>query len=293
MEITGRNDRLCQTMDPHAADWAALLEGRGTTLPELGLYAALRTASGPDGGFVLGRIAQTLDGRIATTNGASFWISGPDDIRHTHRLRALFDAIVVGAGTVRADDPLLTTRICAGPSPVRVILDPERRLHAGHRVFQGPPRTLLMVAADRVGPANIGHARTVPARTVPARTVSARTVSARLGEAECIAVPRNAEGTGLDLACVLAELRDRGLARVFIEGGGVTVSRFLAAGLLDRLHVTVAPLLLGSGIPSFTLPQAMRPDQGLRLDWTLHQLGADVLFDIRIDRARPPSCGAA
>jgi riboflavin-specific deaminase-like protein len=283
MEITGRNDRLCQTMDPHAADWAALLEGRGTTLPELGLYAALRTASGPDGGFVLGRIAQTLDGRIATTNGASFWISGPDDIRHTHRLRALFDAIVVGAGTVRADDPLLTTRICAGPSPVRVILDPERRLHAGHRVFQGPPRTLLMVAADRVGPANIGPARTVPARNV----------SARLGEAECIAVPRNAEGTGLDLACVLAELRDRGLARVFIEGGGVTVSRFLAAGLLDRLHVTVAPLLLGSGIPSFTLPQAMRPDQGLRLDWTLHQLGADVLFDIRIDRARPPSCGAA
>jgi len=278
MEITGRNDRLCQTMDPHAADWAALLQGRGTTLPELGLYAALRTASGPDGGFVLGRIAQTLDGRIATTNGASFWISGPDDIRHTHRLRALFDAIVVGAGTVRADDPLLTTRICAGPSPVRVILDPERRLHAGHRVFQGPPRTLLMVAADRVGPANIGPARTV---------------SARLGEAECIAVPRNAEGTGLDLACVLAELRDRGLARVFIEGGGVTVSRFLAAGLLDRLHVTVAPLLLGSGIPSFTLPQAMRPDQGLRLDWTLHQLGADVLFDIRIDRARPPSCGAA
>jgi len=283
MEITGRNDRLCQTMDPHAADWAALLQGRGTTLPELGLYAALRTASGPDGGFVLGRIAQTLDGRIATTNGASFWISGPDDIRHTHRLRALFDAIVVGAGTVRADDPLLTTRICAGPSPVRVILDPERRLHAGHRVFQGPPRTLLMVAADRVGPANIGPARTVPARNV----------SARLGEAECIAVPRNAEGTGLDLACVLAELRDRGLARVFIEGGGVTVSRFLAAGLLDRLHVTVAPLLLGSGIPSFTLPQAMRPDQGLRLDWTLHQLGADVLFDIRIDRARPPSCGAA
>lgn len=265
MDITGRNDRLCPTIDPQAAAWAELLEGGGSDLPALRLYAGLRTETGPDGSFVLGRIAQTLDGRIAAENGASFWISGPEDIRHTHRLRALFDAIVVGAGTVRADDPLLTTRLCAGPSPVRVILDPERRLHAGCRVFQSVPPTLLMVAMDRPGPE-------------------------RLGEAECVAVPRNADGAGLDLAAMLAALRARGLARVFVEGGGVTVSRFLAAGLLDRLHVTVAPLLLGSGIPSFTLPQAMRPDQGLRLDWTLHPLGADMLFDIRINRARPPTC---
>src|SRR5450759_6040292 len=77
----------------------------------------------PDGCFVLGRIVQTLDGRIATADGTSFWIGGQQDILHTHRLRALSDAVVVGAGTVRADDPLLTTRHCAGPSPVRVIVD--------------------------------------------------------------------------------------------------------------------------------------------------------------------------
>jgi riboflavin biosynthesis pyrimidine reductase len=64
----------------------------------------------------------------------------------------------------------------------------------------------------------------------------------------------------------------------------VTVSRFLAAGLLDRLHVTVAPLLLGAGIPAFTLPGVARPEDGLRLDWTVHRLGADVLFDIPLTR---------
>ena len=96
------------------------------------LYAPfLGPAEMPDGCFVLGRIAQTLDGRIATESGMSFWISGPEDILHTHRLRAVCDAIVVGAGTVKADDPLLTTRLCEGPSPVRVVIDTDRRLADG------------------------------------------------------------------------------------------------------------------------------------------------------------------
>ena len=141
-----------------------------------------------------------------------------------------FDVVVVGAGTVHADDPQLTTRLCAGRSPVRVVLDTERRLGDGHRVFQGGPMTLVFCAEDRVAPA---------------------------GSAEVVGVRR--EGGGLDLAAVLEVLRGRGLARVFVEGGGVTVSRFLAAGLLDRLHVTVAPLLLGAGIPAFTLPGVARP----------------------------------
>ena len=77
---------------------------------------------------------------------------------------------------------------------------------------------------------------------------------------------------------------------MFVEGGGVTVSRFLAAGALDRLHVTVAPLLLGSGVPAFTLPCPERPEHGMRLRWILHRLGEDLLFDIPLDRARPPAC---
>src|SRR5262245_32290726 len=88
------------------------------------LYGPLLvTPTAPDGCYVLGRIAQSIDGRIATTSGASHWISGPDDIVHTHRLRALFDAVVIGSGTIRADDPQPTTRHVEGPSPVRVVLD--------------------------------------------------------------------------------------------------------------------------------------------------------------------------
>src|SRR5258708_4320073 len=93
------------------------------------LFAPVR-APVPEGtSFVLGRVAQSLDGYIATRDGESVWISGPDDLRHTHRLRALSDAVLVGARTIRADNPRLTTRLVDGPSPVRVVLDPDRRLN--------------------------------------------------------------------------------------------------------------------------------------------------------------------
>lgn len=211
------------------------------------------------GRFVIGRIAQSLDGRIATPSGQSFWISGPEDIRHTHRLRALFDALVVGAGTVRADDPKLTTRLCAGASPVRVVVDTERRLGPEYGIFRDGAPTLLACADDVPGPE-------------------------RLGTAEVLRVPR-APGAGLDLRTLLDMLEARGLRRVFVEGGGVTVSRFLTAGVLDRLHVTIAPLLLGEGVPSFTLPGVERPEQGKRVVWTPYRLGADILLDIPLERA--------
>ena len=95
---------------------------------------------------------------------------------------------------------------------------------------------------------------------------------------------------GLDLAALLRALASRGLTRVFVEGGGVTVSRFLSAGCLDRLHVTVAPVLLGSGIPAFTLPEAARIADGMRFEWTPHALDPDMLFDIALNRARPSVC---
>jgi riboflavin-specific deaminase-like protein len=217
-----------------------------------------------DGCFVLGRLAQSLDGRIATGTGDSHWISGPADIEHTHRLRALFDAVVVGAGTVRADNPLLTTRKVSGPSPVRVVLDTERRLDARFRVFRGPPHTLVFCAADAHG-------------------------AAGPGDAELVRVPRGP--AGLDIATVLAALAERGLRRIYVEGGGITVSRFLAAGALDRLHLTVAPLLIGSGIPAFTLPPPPCLADALRFAWSVHRVGADLLLDIPLACRRPGATG--
>ena len=226
--------------------------------PLYGPLLAPPTAS--DGCFVLGRLAQSLDGCIATASGASQWISGRSDIVHTHRLRALCDAIVVGAGTVRADDPQLTTREVEGASPVRVVLDTERRLDANHRVFRDGPETLLLCATDAPGEDRVGHA-------------------------PVLRLPRAREG--LDIACVLQTLAGRGLRRIVVEGGGVTVSRFLAAGALDRLHVTIAPLLLGTGIPAFTLPGCDTPHDALRFAWSVHRVGDDVLLDIPLGRARP------
>lgn len=215
----------------------------------------------PDGCRVVGRLAQTLDGRIATSSGSSQWIGGRGDILHTHRLRALCHAVVVGAGTVRHDDPLLTTREVEGPSPVRVVIDTDRRLSTDYRIFRQAPPSLLVCAEDSRG-------------------------ADRHGLAEVLRLPREPAG-GIAPAALLRALAARGLTRIFVEGGGLTVSRFLAAGCLDHLHVTVAPVLLGSGIPAFTLPEVPRIADGLRFTWTVHEIAPDILLDIPLHRARP------
>ena len=208
--------------------------------------------------FVVAHLGQSLDGRIAAANGASRWVTGAEDVVHNHRMRALFDAVVVGAGTVRHDDPQLTVRAVPGPHPVRVVLDTHRRLGPDHRLFNdGQAPTLLLCAETLARPGE------------------------RVGEAEVLGVA--AEDGSLSPRAVLDRLAGRGLKRVFVEGGGVTVSRFLAAGCLHRLQITVAPLIIGSGRPSITLPEIHQLSAGLRPEVRRYDLGADVLFDCRLD----------
>jgi riboflavin-specific deaminase-like protein len=203
--------------------------------------------------MAVGHLGQSLDGRIATASGASRYVNGPENLVHLHRLRALADAVLVGAGTVRCDDPRLTVHNCSGPSPLRVVIDTECRLDAGHTLFSdGAAPTLVFSAADRC----------------PGGAV---------GQAERIGVPR--QDGGLDLSAVVEALAARGVALLFVEGGGVTVSRFLQEGRLDRLQITVAPVLIGSGRPGITLPEIATMDDALRPPTRWFALGRDMLCE--------------
>ena len=214
--------------------------------------------------LVIGQLGQSLDGRIATESGASHFVTGPEDIQRLHRLRALVDAVIVGAATVAQDDPRLTVRLVEGPSPVPVVLDPSRQLDAKRQVFSGAGGRTLVVRRARMKGGGGGRSGGGGGRS---------------GGAEELHVP-GSERDGLDLSALLEELRARGLRRILVEGGGLTVSGFLQAGLLDRLHLTVAPLLIGSGRPSITLTPVETLSEALRPPCRRFTLGEDVLFDL-------------
>jgi riboflavin-specific deaminase-like protein len=232
------------TLAPHAA--AAM------PLADLYLPICSATARAP---ITLGHMGQSLDGFIATQSGDSQFVTGEENLRHMHRLRAICDAVIVGAGTVAADDPRLTTRHVAGPNPLRVVIDPMARLVTNYRVFQDAEAPTLYVYVRR-------YVSDVPA--VPAHV-------------ETLAVGDGPNGP--DLAELVATLRARGCARLFVEGGGVTVSAFLAAGLLDRVQVAVAPMFIGGGRPAFRLPAANLLRECARPAYRVFRTGGDMLFD--------------
>lgn len=208
----------------------------------------------PDQRYLIGHLGQSLDGRIATETGDARYINGQENLIHIHRLRALCDAVLVGAGTVVADDPQLTTRLATGPDPVRVVLDPSARVNANHRLC-------------------------VDSR---AQTLLVRQTEAQCGHAEILRVPVGAHG--LDLSALLDTLAARGLRALLIEGGGITVSRFLAAGLLDRLQITIAPIIIGSGRMGLQLAEVATLADCLRPPSRQWSMGSDRLWDMDLRR---------
>jgi len=240
--------------------WSELLHGRvpdraaaGTDALLLDRYGSL-VAAGPT--IIIAQLAQSVDGFIASRTGDANYVSGAEDREHLHRLRALVDAVIVGAQTVTADDPQLTTRTVPGPSPVRVIIDPRGRIPRDSRVLtDGRAKTLWCVAAGLGPPPELADQVEV--------------------------VPLPIEAGLFEPGAVLGILRDRGLGRVLIEGGGRTVSGFLAAGVLDRLYLTTAPILVGDGIPGVRFAGADLLADALTASVRRFSLGRDqcTVFD--------------
>ncbi|MCL4767582.1 MAG: RibD family protein [Hyphomicrobiaceae bacterium] len=205
----------------------------------------------PDRPFVVAQLGQSLDGRVATATGESRWINRDAALDHLHRLRASVDAVVVGIGTVLADDPMLNVRRVAGRDPARVVIDPAGRLPHGARCLtpDGAPR-IVVRACDEGAPTGVE-------------------------------VIRLATGTRLmDPLAIVAALFERGFRRLLVEGGSRTVSQFIDAGAVDRLHVLIAPMILGSGQTGLNLAPIGRLTEARRPRTSVHLLAdGDVLFD--------------
>jgi diaminohydroxyphosphoribosylaminopyrimidine deaminase / 5-amino-6-(5-phosphoribosylamino)uracil reductase len=234
-----------------ATGWSVAASAPPAARTLLELYAPV-CAPAAERPFTIAHLGQSLDGCIATASGDSYYVTGPDNVVHLHRLRALCDAVIVGASTIARDDPLLTVRHVEGDNPLRVIVDPRRRLGLEARVFGDDAETLLIHGDD--APSVAAH-----------------------GAADVVALPLR--GGRLDLVALLAELGARGCRAVFVEGGGATVSSFIEADLLDRLQIAIAPLVTGSGRPGLTLPARDRIAECLRPAHRVFTMGGDVLFD--------------
>jgi riboflavin-specific deaminase-like protein len=248
--------------------WEARLSPTDPRRPLVELYLPVTSASSKRP-LTVGHLGQSLDGFIATHAGESQFVTGEENILHLHRMRALCDAVVVGAGTVAADDPQLTTRKVTGASPLRVVLDPSRRLDGRYKVFVDElAETLYICTQGRVGRGET-----------------------HIGRAQIATVDESSGGLAVEAVVTL--LRNRGCHRIFVEGGGVTVSKFLEADLLDRLQVAIAPLIIGDGRAAIRLPPRRALSECLRPRHRVFRMGSDVFFDCDLRAGSGAEAGAA
>lgn len=221
----------------------------------LDLYGPLaRRDIGP---VTVAQIGQSLDGRVATVSGDARDVSGPDGLAHLHRMRAMVDAVVIGVRTALHDRPRLTVRLCTGQNPARVVIDPTGRLPDDAPVLAADGADRFVVqSVDRPRAAGISVIRLAP----------------RDGR--------------IDPVEIIEALAARNLRTLLIEGGGITISSFLEAGLLTRLQVAIAPLLIGGGPQGLTLRHPIeRLADAIRPDMRVFSLGSDTVFDCGLTAA--------
>ncbi|MEK6411014.1 MAG: bifunctional diaminohydroxyphosphoribosylaminopyrimidine deaminase/5-amino-6-(5-phosphoribosylamino)uracil reductase RibD [Acidobacteriota bacterium] len=214
--------------------------------------------------FVTVKFAQSLDGRIATSTGDSRWISAPPSLQLAHKLRREHDAILVGIGTVLADDPQLTVRLIKGRDPLRVIIDSKLRIPLASRVLAGGAAPRTLVAADVTADPN-------------------RASKIQELGAEILRLPAARNRSGIDISRLLEELGRRGVASVLVEGGKGVITSLLAARAVDRLVVVIAPKIIGQGTEAIGDLEITRLSEAITFSSVkIRRLGPDVIFDGRL-----------
>jgi diaminohydroxyphosphoribosylaminopyrimidine deaminase/5-amino-6-(5-phosphoribosylamino)uracil reductase len=210
--------------------------------------------------FVGIKIAQTIDGYIADTRGGSKWVTSERSRREGHRLRAEYDAILVGAHTVEKDDPELTTRLAGMRNPIRVVLDGKLKAPIRSKVFDCASAGSVILTSDRA-------------------LRSERTKVSQL--LKCgVQVLGVGSNVMLDLRLALRTLAALGISSVLVECGSQTSSGFLNAGLAHRVHCFIAPKLLGGGLPGLQLMPPLRLDNSILLERvTWRKLGSEMMFE--------------
>lgn len=208
--------------------------------------------------------AQTLDGRVATLGGGSRWISCPDSLLFAHETRAAHDAVLVGSGTVRNDDPRLTVRLVPGEDPLRVVMDSALTIPTTANVLSGKAaRGTLVATTDRAPGKRLQEVRASGARV--------------------LVLPRDREGR-VDPGALLAALGEMGVGSVMVEGGAAVITTFLRERLVDRVSVCVAPKILGSGIEAVGDLGIREMDAAFLLaDVTTFTRGVDTILSARVE----------
>jgi diaminohydroxyphosphoribosylaminopyrimidine deaminase / 5-amino-6-(5-phosphoribosylamino)uracil reductase len=211
--------------------------------------------------FVISKVAMTLDGKIAAYNGHSKWITGEESRHNVHLLRNEVDAILVGIGTVKADDPMLTTRLeTGGKNPIRIVLDTTLRMPMEAKITDCSEAKTWIVTAEE-------------------NDVAEKIKALEEKGVEFIYVP--VTDSGLDLSVLMNKLYEKGVTDLLVEGGSEINGSFLRAGLINKFSIYVAPKILGGrdSLTPFTGDNVESMDEAL--DVTIHSVenfGEDLLI---------------
>ncbi|HYA32282.1 MAG TPA: bifunctional diaminohydroxyphosphoribosylaminopyrimidine deaminase/5-amino-6-(5-phosphoribosylamino)uracil reductase RibD [Thermodesulfovibrionales bacterium] len=175
--------------------------------------------------FVILKVAMTLDGKIATKHGLSRWITGEKSRRMVHRLRSSVDAVMTAIGTVKADNPQLTSRIGGGRNPKRIIIDPNLETPLDAKVLSSPPETIIVTR-------EIGQAKNSPVRSRLTSLVNSGISTILFKDV-------------LDLNWLMVRLGEMGITSLMVEGGASLSSHALEDGVVDKVMFFIAPKILG------------------------------------------------